>query len=86
MLLHVNQHFIAYHALINQVQLLFTKPQLSTLALTLIWTQNLNTNFDTNLLETIWLPLSLLLPTAEKFLNYFECADKVRFLLDLVPL
>ena len=32
MLPDVNQHFIAYDALTNQVQLLLTKPQLCTLA------------------------------------------------------
>jgi len=40
MLLHVNQHFIAYHALTNQAQLLFTKLRLNILALALIRPQN----------------------------------------------
>ena len=41
-LLHVNQHFIAYHTLSNQVHVesLLTKPHLITLALTLIRPQN----------------------------------------------
>ena len=41
MSLPVNQRFIAYHALTNEVQSLLTKPQLDSLALTLIQPQNL---------------------------------------------
>ena len=41
MLLPVNQHFIAYHALTSEVQSLLTKPRFDSLPLTLIRPQNL---------------------------------------------
>jgi len=41
MLLPVNKHFIAYHALESEVQSLLAKAQLDLLALTLIRPQNL---------------------------------------------
>ena len=62
MLLNVNQHFIAYHVLTNQVQLLLTKPQFSTLYGHK--TQRRTLHFDINLLKQL-----------RNFLNYLERAN-----------
>jgi len=76
MSLHVNQPFIAYHTLTNQVQSLLTKPQLSTLGLALIWPQNSkeNLNLDTYLLKQFSYHFLSLYLQLRNFLNYLERA------------